>query len=132
MDIPQNFRYNGEKQGAYAERMDHMDEQKKPQETKTDFRKTNDASRVALFRLAAIGVVLYWLFGIAKAYFQGGPEAPSLTLLLIAIVVMGGGSACIGLLTWKNWKKAKEEAIMTEEEIAEMEALRAGDDTEEE
>ena len=107
-----------------------MDEQNKQPETRTDFRKTNDASRVAMFRLIAIGVVLYWLFGIVKAYIQGGPEAPSLTLLIVAIVVMGGGSAFIGWLTWKTWKKAKEEAVMSEEEIAEMEALRAGDEEE--
>jgi len=107
-----------------------MDEPNKNPETKTDFRKTNDANRQVMFRLIAIGVVLYWLFGIVKAYIQGGPEAPSLTLLIVAIVVMGGGSAFIGWLTWKNWKKAKEEAVMSEEEIAEMEALRAGDEEE--
>ena len=105
-----------------------MDEQNKQPETRTDFRKTNDATRVATFRLIAIGVVLYWLFGIVKAYLQGGPEAPSLGLLIVAIVIMGGGSAVIGLLTWKNWKKAKAEAVMTEEEIAEMEALREGEE----
>ena len=53
-----------------------------------------------------------------------------MTLLIVAIVVMGGGSAFIGWLTWKTWKKAKEEAVMSEEEIAEMEALRAGDEEE--
>lgn len=105
-----------------------MDEQNKQPETRTDFRKTNDATRVATFRLIAIGVVLYWLFGIVKAYVQGGPEAPSLGLLIVAIVIMGGGSAAIGFLTWKNWKKAKAEAVMTEEEIAEMEALREGEE----
>lgn len=107
-----------------------MDEQKKPQETRTDFRKTNDANRAVMFRLVAIGVVLYWLFGIVKAYIQGGPEAPSLTLLLVAIVVMGGGAALVGWLTWKTWKQAKENAVMTEEEIAEMEALREGEEEE--
>ena len=107
-----------------------MDEQKKQPETRTDFRKTNDASRAAMFRLVAIGVVLYWLFGIVKAYLEGGPDAPSLTLLLVAIVLMGGGAALVGWLTWKNWKKARAEAVMTEEEIAEMEALRESDEKE--
>jgi len=106
----------------------HMDEQKNQQEVKRDFRKTNDATRVVFFRLLAIGVVLYWLFGIIKAYVQGGPEAPSLTMMLVAIVIMGGGAALIGYLTWKNWKLAKEASVMSEEEIAEMEALRSGDE----
>jgi len=105
-----------------------MDEQKNQQEVKRDFRKTNDATRVVFFRLLAIGVVLYWLFGIIKAYVQGGPEAPSLTMMLVAIVIMGGGAALIGYLTWKNWKLAKEASVMSEEEIAEMEALRSGDE----
>ena len=105
-----------------------MDEHNKQPETRTDFRKTNEASRTATFRLIAVGVVLYWLFGIVNAYIQGGPEAPSLTLLIVAIVVMGGGSAAICWLTWKNWKKAKAEAVMSEEEIAEMEAMREGEE----
>jgi len=104
-----------------------MEEQKKQPEVRTDFRKTSDANRAVMFRLVAIGVVLYWLFGIVKAYLEGGPEAPSLTLLIIAVVLMGGGAALVGWLTWKTWKRAREEAVMTEEEIAEMEALREGE-----
>lgn len=128
MDIHRIFRYNHRKLGGNAGRMNQiMDEQNKQPETRTDFRKTNDANRVVLFRVLAIGVVLYWLFGIVKAYVQGGPEAPSLALLIVAIVVMGGGAALVGWLTWKNWKKAKAEAVMTEEEISEMEALRSED-----
>ena len=105
-----------------------MDEEKK--EVRTDFRKTGNANQALTFRLIAVALVLYWLFGIVKAYFEGGPEAPSLLLLVIAIVVMGGGAALVGLLAYKTWKKAKADAEMTEEEIAEMEALRAEDNNE--
>ena len=107
-----------------------MEDNKKPQEQKTDFRKTNDANRVLIFRLIAMGAVLYWLFGIVKAYIAGGPEAPSLTLLIIAIVVMGGGAALVGVLTYQNWKRAKAEAVMSEEEVAELEALRTEEEPE--
>lgn len=103
-----------------------MDEEKK--EVRTDFRKTGNANQALTFRLIAVALVLYWLFGIIKAYFEGGPEAPSLLLLIIAIVVMGGGAAFVGLLAYKTWKKAKADAAMTEEEIAEMEALRNEDE----
>ena len=94
---------------------------------RTDFRKANNANQALTFRLIAVALVLYWLFGIVKAYFEGGPEAPSLLLLIIAIVVMGGGAAFVGLLAYKTWKKAKADAEMSEEEIAEMEALRKED-----
>ena len=94
-------------------------------EKRVDFRKLNDAKRALTFRLLAIGVVLYWLiFDIVRPYLAGGPEAPNLTTLIIAIVIMGGGSALLGFVTWKAWKLAKENAVMTEEEIAELEALR--------
>ena len=99
-----------------------MEEEK--QEVRTDFRKTGNANQALTFRMIAVVLVLYWLFGIVKAYFEGGPEAPSLLLLIIAIVVMGGGAIFVALLTYKTWKKAKADAAMTEEEIAEMEALR--------
>lgn len=99
-----------------------MDENK--QETRTDFRKTGNANQALIFRLAGAGLVLYWLFGIVKAFFEGGPEAPSLLLLIVAIAVMGGGAVIVALIAFKAWKKDKAEAEMTEEEVTQMEALR--------
>lgn len=122
------FRYNKGKQahtpGGWNKT---MEENKKPQEQRTDFRKTNDANRVLLFRVVGIGAVLYWLLGIIKAYVAGGPDAPSLLLVIVAVILMGGGAIFVAYLTYLSWKKAKEEAVMSEEEVAEMEALRAGD-----
>ena len=99
-----------------------MDEKKN--EVRTDFRKTGNANQALLFRLAGMGLVLYWLFGIIKSYFQGGPDAPSLLLVAIATLVMGGGAVIVGIIAFRTWKQAKADAEMTEEEIAEMEALR--------
>lgn len=101
-----------------------MEDQNKQPETRTDFRKTSDANRQVLFRVVAAGVVLYWLYGIVKSYLQGGPDAPSLTLLIVASVLLGGGALLVLWLAWKTWKQAKEAAVMTEDEVAEMEALR--------
>jgi len=101
-------------------------------EKRTDFRKLNDAKRALTCRMLGVGLVLYWLFKIVRDYFVGGPDAPDLKLLIIGIVVLGGGSLLVGLISWKAWKLAKENAVMTEEEIAELEALRAGDEAEEE
>ena len=107
-----------------------MDENKK--DVRTDFRKTGNANQGLTFRLIAAGLVLYWLFGIIKAYFAGGPEAPSLLLVIIATIVLGGGAAGVAILAIKTWKKQKADAEMTEEEIAEMEALREETASEEE
>lgn len=105
-----------------------MDNQNKQPETHTDFRKTGDANRQGIFRLAAVAVVLYWLYEIVTAYLAGGPDAPSLTLLLVAIAVLGGGGLAVVLLTLKSWKRAKKDAVMTEEEVAQLEALRQDDE----
>lgn len=99
----------------------------KNKEVRTDFRKTGNANQALVFRLVAIGLVLYWLADIVKAYFAGGPDAPSLLLLIVAILVMGGGAVIVAVLAYRTWKKAKADAAMTEEEIAEMEALREED-----
>ena len=74
-----------------------------------------------MFRLVAMGVVLYWLMQTVVAYFKGGPDAPSLTLLIISIVVLGGGAALVGWLTWKTWKAEQALAQQMAEEAAEEE-----------
>ena len=99
-----------------------MDEKK--QEVKTDFRKTGKANQALVFRLVAAALVLYWLYGIIKAYFEGGADAPSKLLVIVASLVMGGGAILVTWTALKIWKKAKADAEMTEEEIAQVEALR--------
>ena len=93
-----------------------------------DFSKVQKANRGLAFRLFAIGVVLYWLAELVIDYFKGGPEAPTLTLLIVAVLVLGGGAVLVGILTWKTWKAEKRLAAMTEEEVAEMQALREADE----
>lgn len=73
-----------------------------------DNRRPSDVSRVLLIRTLAVGVVLYWLGDIVLGYVQGGPGAPSLTLLILSILVLGGGSVLIGIDAWRMWKKSKE------------------------
>lgn len=77
-----------------------MDEQKKQQ--------LEEMKRKLPFRLIAIGFLLYMLADIVIKYVQGGPEAPTLPMLVIAIVIMGGGSGLVGWLTWRSWKQIKQ------------------------
>ena len=92
----------------------------------------NNATRALLFRLVAMGVVLYWLMQTVVAYFKGGPDAPSLTLLIVSIVVLGGGAALVGWLTWKTWKTEQALAQQMAEEANEAEAENALPEAEEE
>ena len=71
-----------------------------------------------LFRVLAIGYVLWILKDLVAAYFAGGPEAPSLGLLLGAIAVLGGGCVFIGIMSYKQWKKMKVLEKAYNEEIA--------------
>ena len=90
-------------------------------------KKPVNAQRALMFRLLCIGVVLYWLAELVIGYFKGGPDAPDLTLLIVAIVVLGGGAALVGYLTWKSWKLESEAAALSEEEADEPEALPEGE-----
>lgn len=60
-----------------------------------------------MIRVLAVGYILYMLYNIVKSYFAGGADAPSLTLLLVAILVLGGGSLWVAVVTWKDYKAYK-------------------------
>ena len=47
---------------------------------------------------------------LVKAYRAGGEGAPSLGVLILGIVVLGGGAVLLCFLAWREWKKAKEES----------------------
>ena len=97
---------------------------KKP-EANSDQPPRNPNNTVA-FRILAIGYISYLCVNIIKLYNAGGPDAPSLTALVLGIVVLGGGAAFLGVLTYKEWKigKVKYDAYMAELR-AEAEAKRA-------
>lgn len=67
---------------------------------------TGNATTVFIRCLAA-GFVFYSLWEIVSAFLKGGEDAPSLTLLLLAIAVLGGGGVFIALMAWKEWKRYK-------------------------
>ena len=74
-------------------------------------------------RFAAAAVVLYWMMQTVVAYCKGGPDAPSLGLLIASIVVLGGGAVLVIILALKAWKiekamKEAEEDVPEEEEDA--------------
>ena len=108
-----------------------MDENRVPDPTRQDFRKVRSAKGGLLFRVIGVCVVLYWLIETIVAYCKGGPDAPSLTMVIVGAVVLGGGALLVAVLTWNVWKLEQAAAALTEEEIAELEALREGDNQDE-
>ena len=71
-----------------------------------------------MFRVLAIGYVLWMLKDLVVAYIAGGEEAPSLAVLIGAIVVLGGGCVWIGWMSYKQWKQMKEAQRIYNEEVA--------------
>ena len=60
-------------------------------------------------RALAVGYLLYCLWQIIKMYMEGGEEAPSIWLLLLGILVLGGGAVWIAIMTILKLKELKEE-----------------------
>lgn len=81
-------------------------------------------------RLAGAGIVLYWYYEIVQMFLQGGEEAPSVLLLILAGIVMVGGAAVIGISAYRLYKQEKarleeaaaQAALSLEEEAQEEEA----------
>ena len=89
-------------------------------------------SNTIAFRLLAIGYVSYLCINMVKLYTAGGPDAPSITGLVLGLAVLGGGAAFLGFLTYREWKVTKPayDAYMAELR-AEAEAKRAAEEAEE-
>lgn len=102
---------------------------KKP-EANSDQPPRNPNNTVA-FRILAIGYISYLCVNIIKLYNAGGPDAPSLTALVLGIVVLGGGAAFLAVMTYQEWKRGKVayDAYMAELR-AEAEAKRAAEEAE--
>ena len=88
-------------------------------------KRPRNINNVMMFRLLAIGYVLYMLYQVVMSYFEGGPDAPSIWLVVLAVVLLGGGAALIGVLSWREYKRHMEETAlrkaMEEEELAAQE-----------
>mgnify|MGYP003294626457 CR=1 FL=1 len=76
-----------------------------------------------------IDYISYLCINIIKLYNAGGPDAPSLTALVLGIAVLGGGAAFLAIMTYQEWKRGKVayDAYMAELR-AEAEAKRAAEE----
>lgn len=58
-----------------------------------------------MIRVLAVGYLGYCLWEILKLYRAGGEDAPSLPLLIVAVVVLGGGAVWVAITSFLQWKK---------------------------
>jgi len=93
---------------------------KKKQEETEDQTPQNpgNPTTMILFRVLAIGYVVWILKDLVQDYIAGVEEAPSLPLLLGAIAVLGTGCVVVGIMSYKQWKQMKEAQKLYNEEIA--------------
>lgn len=82
---------------------------------------------VFLFRLVAVGYVLYIVYKTISLYVAGGEDAPALWMLCVSTVVLGGGAIALAVISYKSWKTAKErlQAELEAEIEAELDAEEA-------
>ncbi len=78
-------------------------------------------------RLLAIVYLLWMTKDMIQMYIAGGADAPSLGLLIGAIVLFVGGSAWIAWSTWKQYTYLKAEQAAAAEAEAMLEAEEAED-----
>lgn len=60
----------------------------------------NAKVRSSIYGLAAL-YLAYLFYKVAKPYLTGDPYGPSTKVFLLAVVVLGGGAAGLGILAWK-------------------------------
>ena len=92
---------------------------KNPQEEEAqEQRAPGNPTTMVMFRILAIGYVLWMLKDVIKAYFEGGPEAPNGLFVLGATVLLGAGCVWIGIMTYRQWKQMKKLQWEYNEEMA--------------
>lgn len=88
-------------------------------------------NNAVMFRLLAIAYVGYLCIQMVKTYTQGGPDAPSLGLLIAGVAVLGGGAVLLAVLSYKEWKRNKEKYDAYMDEVkAEAKAAREAEEAE--
>ena len=66
-------------------------------------------------RALVLFYVLYLAYGIAKAYATGDPEALSLPMTIVCVGAMVIGAVVLLVLTWRQWKSAKNAPVEEDE-----------------
>lgn len=83
-------------------------------------RQPGNPGAMVTVRVLAAGYLLWMLKDLIKMYIEGGPEAPSLMLIIIAGVLFVGGAVLILWMSYKQYKRMKAEQYAYNEAMAEQ------------
>ena len=72
-----------------------------------------------------IAVVLYMAWQLVRSYRAGGAEAPSLTTLIVGLVLLVGGCGVVGWRAVRLFLQAKREEKALEQETEQLHAAAA-------
>lgn len=97
--------------------MDHQEENRPPQE---DYRLMRKAKSILTIRCLAMFYAFYMLLQLVLGFARGGADAPSVGLLILGIVFLGGGGIAIGIWALRLYRKDCERAKMPPEEAIEQ------------
>ena len=96
-------------------------------------KKIKNPTGMLIMHGTVIAVVLYMAWQLVRSYRAGGAEAPSLTTLIVGLVLLVGGCVVVGrlFLQAKREEKALEQEATQLHAAAAQENLKAPENSEE-
>ena len=88
-------------------------------------KKIKNPTGMLIMHGTVIAVVLYMAWQLVRSYRAGGAEAPSLTTLIVGLVLLVGGCVVVGWLAVRHFLQAKREEKALEQETEQLHAAAA-------
>ena len=88
-------------------------------------KKIKNPTGMLIMHGTVIAVVLYMAWQLVRSYRAGGAEAPSLTTLIVGLVLLVGGCVGVGWLAVRLFLQAKREEKALEQGTAQLHAAAA-------
>lgn len=88
-------------------------------------KKIKNPTGMLIMHGTVIAVVLYMAWQLVRSYRAGGAEAPSLTTLIVGLVLLVGGCVVVGWLSVRLFLQAKREEKALEQETEQLHAAAA-------
>lgn len=85
-------------------------------------KKIKNPTGMLIMHGTVIAVVLYMAWQLVRSYRAGGAEAPSLTTLIVGLVLLVGGCVVVGWLAVRLFLQAKREEKALEQETEQLHA----------
>ena len=88
-------------------------------------KKIKNPTGMLIMHGTVIAVVLYMAWQLVRSYRAGGAEAPSLTTLIVGLVLLVGGCVVVGWLAVRLFLQAKREEKALEQETEQLHVTAA-------